>query len=165
VFFLLKTCLCSSSIELIQKSTQNKLRPPSTTPTSKSSTHPPQPPRKANNDPHRRSCSTAIMLTDTAPEKRFPKPTLAKITTKPNHQTLSALEQELNSNTISVKSTRGGGSVHGHLIITISATKYLALTGIPFVAMEHPGDGPYHGANPSAARMVETNRTYDKALN
>jgi hypothetical protein len=30
--------------------------------------------------------------------------------------------------------------------------------------MEHPGDGPDHGANHSAARMVETNRTYDKKL-
>jgi hypothetical protein len=30
--------------------------------------------------------------------------------------------------------------------------------------MEHPGNGPDHGVNPSAARMVETNRAYDKEL-
>jgi hypothetical protein len=50
------------------------------------------------------------MSNDTAQEKRFPKPTLTKIVSKPSHQTLSALEQELNSNAISVKSTLGGGA-------------------------------------------------------
>jgi hypothetical protein len=74
------------------------------------------------------------MSTDTAPEKRFLKPTLTPITSKPNHQTLSALEQELNSNAISVQSTRGGRA-HSHLILTISATKYLAITGVPFAAI------------------------------
>jgi hypothetical protein len=118
--------------------------------------HPLQLPLQVNNDPRHQSCSTTIMSTDTAPEKCFPKPTLTKITSKPNHQTLSALEQELNSKAISVKSTHDGGA-HGHLILTISAIKYLALTGTPFATMEHPGDGPDHSANPSAARMVQTN--------
>jgi hypothetical protein len=102
--FLPKTSLCSSSIELIHKSTQHKLCSPWTRPTSKSSMHPPQPPLKVNNDSRCRSCNSANMSTDTAPKKRFPKPTLTPITSKPNHQTLSALNQELNSNAISVNS-------------------------------------------------------------
>ena len=48
----------------------------------------------------------------------FPIPTLTRIVGQPTYEQVKELNEELNVNTASIVTTRGGGA-HGHLAITV----------------------------------------------
>jgi hypothetical protein len=81
--------------------------------------------------------------TDNYIEMRFPKPILTPIKDVPMYETIAKLEKEINSNTMSIPSARGGGQ-HGHLAIT--PAKYLALTEVVFDPPLSPGATQKHPA-------------------
>ena len=103
------------------------------------------------------------MSTENSPERRFPKPTLTEILEKPSYQSLILLEQELNSNALSISSNRGDEK-NGHLILTVTDAKYKEVTGVDWDRLDHPGPGVVHADNATAAKMIENNRDYDKKL-
>jgi hypothetical protein len=83
----------------------------------------------------------------------FPFPTLTKFATTfqpPTHATLQVLQRELNANAMSVHSNDGGG-LHGHLTLTITPVRYLAVTGAVFPIPGAPPAVPVVPANPAAA--------------
>jgi hypothetical protein len=63
---------------------------------------------------------------------------------------------------MSIPSARGGGC-HGHLAITITPAKYLALTEVVFDPPLNPGATPDHPAAATTAQITEANRHFDAA--
>jgi len=57
----------------------------------------------------------------------FPHPSLTPSASRPSYATLTVWQKELSGNAASVSSHLGDGR-QGHLALTISETKYLALT-------------------------------------
>jgi hypothetical protein len=103
-----------------------------------------------------------MSTTDSHIDKRFPKPVLTVIKHAPTHESLATLEKEINSNAMSIPSARGSGS-HGHLALTITPAKYLALTGVAFEAPTNPGAAANHPAAATTAQITEANRRFDAA--
>jgi len=68
----------------------------------------------------------------------FPHPSLTPSTSRPSYATLTIWQKELSGNAASVSSHLGEGR-QGHLALTISAAKYLAITGnVSFVPPVNP---------------------------
>ncbi len=87
----------------------------------------------------------------------FPYPILtpfASDRSPPNHASLLTLQRELNANAMSVHSNRGGGR-HGHLTLTVTATRYLEIAGAAN-AFDIPDAPPNEPAIPVAATAAQT---------
>jgi len=89
----------------------------------------------------------------------FTKPELTAINGEPTPATMTLLQSELNGNTISVASNRGGGQF-GHLALTLLGADYLAVAHEAFVTPPNPGDTPIHGEAPTAHQITESNRAF-----
>jgi hypothetical protein len=100
--------------------------------------------------------------TDSHIEKGFLKPILTPIKNVPTHKTIAPLEKEINSNAMSIPSYWGGGR-HGHVAITITPAKYLALTEVAFDPPLNPGTTPEHPATTMAAQITKANWHFDAA--
>jgi len=68
----------------------------------------------------------------------FPHPSFTPSTSRPSYATLTVWQKELSGNAASVSSHLGDGR-QGHLALTISEAKYLAITGnVAFVPPLNP---------------------------
>ena len=95
----------------------------------------------------------------------FPVHILTKIVGQPNYESIKELNEELNANTESIVSARGGGA-HGYLALTVSPTVYATLSNTPFIAPQMPAAlDPAVLATRTGPQIAELNRLYqmDKA--
>jgi hypothetical protein len=107
----------------------------------------------------------------TDPCDSFPYPELSPLETgqgQPNHAALQLVHKQLNANAMSVLSS-GGDGTRGHLAISITAAKYLILTGgVAHDPPVHPGAEPTiinpTGGNVTQVMAIEANRTHAAAI-
>ena len=71
----------------------------------------------------------------------FPFPTIPPIVGVPNYEIIAELHMKLNSNSASVQSNLGDGTL-GLLSLTVSDAVYNTLSNTPFVAPANPGAAP-----------------------
>ena len=93
----------------------------------------------------------------------YPVKTLTKIVSEPTFATLFQLQKELQMNSRSVPSTRGGG-MHGHLSLVLPAAAYLVKAGHAFDPPVHPGVAPAHDPTLTALENAAIDRAHDVAL-
>jgi hypothetical protein len=93
----------------------------------------------------------------------FQHKVLSKIHGKPEYESLQLLATELKANAGSVPST-GGGGLHGHLGMILSAPRYATLAGtVPWVPPANPG--PYEPPPPpGTAAQIEAARDVWRGL-
>jgi len=90
----------------------------------------------------------------------FPHPSLTPSTLRPNYATLAVLQKELSGNVASVSSHLGDGR-QGHLALTISEAKYLAITGnVAFVPPLNPPLQTEQAVGATGPQITEANRMH-----
>ena len=91
----------------------------------------------------------------------YPHPTLTKVLGRPTNVTLKLLQQEINTNAMSIVTNRGGGN-HGHLALVIPATEYTIQAGVGnyFLTLTNPGNTPTHAPNATGPQITEINRQF-----
>lgn len=91
----------------------------------------------------------------------FPHPVLTPLANiPPTQKTLALLHEEINANAISVRSSRGSGTL-GYLALTVSAANYTAASGgTVFAPPRYPGDDPIHRTDATPSEITETNRSF-----
>jgi hypothetical protein len=90
----------------------------------------------------------------------FPHSSLTPSTSRPNYDTLTNWQKELSGNAASVSSHLGNGR-QGHLALTISEAKYLAITGnIAFVPPLNPPLQPEQAVGATGPQITEANRLH-----
>ena len=75
----------------------------------------------------------------------------------PDYNNLTIIQEELNSNAMSIPSTQ---TTFGHLGLTISAADFLTHDPIGFAAPVNPGLNPFHIRPSTAGAIAETNRQH-----
>jgi len=90
----------------------------------------------------------------------FPHPSLTPSTSRPSYATLTIWQKELSGNAASVSSHLGNGQ-QGHLALTISEAKYLAITGnVAFVPPLNPPLQPEQAVGATGPQITEANRMH-----
>jgi hypothetical protein len=77
-------------------------------------------------------------MTTAAPSFPFPNATLTPITSQPMAATIRQPKKEVHANACSVHS-EFGGSLNGHLDITMPTAAYITHSGMQFGEPNHPG--------------------------
>ena len=91
----------------------------------------------------------------------FPFPTIDPIVGTPQYENISDIHLKLNSNTASVQSNRGCGTL-GLLLLTVSPVFYAILSDIVFVPSVNPGTKPNIPAGANGATI--SNLRYHHAV-
>ena len=86
--------------------------------------------------------TTTLTLTASVITASFPNIVLTPISTATNpptyaRSTLRAAQTQLNANAASIPSHVGDG-LHGHIVLTLAATEYAALSALPFAPPVNP---------------------------
>ena len=90
----------------------------------------------------------------------FPHPSLTPSALRPSYATLTVWQKELSGNAASVSSHLGDGR-QGHLALTISEAKYLAITNnVAFVPPLNPPLQPEQAAGATGPQITEANRMH-----
>ena len=84
----------------------------------------------------------------------FPFPTIPPIVGNPTYNTIAEVNLKLNSNSASVQSNLGCGTL-GLLQLTVSPAVYNNLYATPFIVPINPGSSPYIPANSTGAQITE----------
>jgi hypothetical protein len=95
----------------------------------------------------------------------FPFPELTRFASDlqpPTYASLQLLQREINSNAMSVHSDAGGG-LHGHLGLTITPARYLAVAQVPYPPPPVPPVIPVVPAAPAAA-ITEALRQHQEQI-
>ena len=83
----------------------------------------------------------------------FPLPTSPPIVGTPTYNTITEVNLKLNSNSASVQSNLGCGTL-GLLQLTVSPAVYNTLSSIPFIVTINPGSVPIIPANSTGAQIT-----------
>ena len=90
----------------------------------------------------------------------FPHPSLTPSASRPSYATLTVWQKELSGNAASVISHLGDGR-QGHLALTISEAKYLAITNnVAFVPPLNPPLQPEQATGATGPQITEANRLH-----
>ena len=90
----------------------------------------------------------------------FPHPSLTPSASRPSYATLTVWQKELSGNAASVISHLGNGR-QGHLALTISEAKYLAITNnVAFVPPLNPPMQPEQATGATGPQITEANRLH-----
>ena len=90
----------------------------------------------------------------------FPHPSLTPSASRPSYATLTVWQKELSGNAASVISHLGNGR-QGHLALTISEAKYLAITyRVAFVPPLNPPLQPEQATGATGPQITEANRLH-----
>ena len=92
----------------------------------------------------------------------FPFPTISSIVGTPTYNTIVEVNLKLNSNSASVKSNLGCGTL-GLLQLTVSPAVYDTLTSTPFIVPVNPGYIPIIPSNSTGAQITEIFYAFDTA--
>ena len=84
----------------------------------------------------------------------FPFPTIPPIVGTPTYNTIAEVNLKLNSNSASVQSNLGCGTL-GLLKLTVSPAIYNTLSATPFVVPVNPGSVPITPANSTGAQITK----------
>jgi hypothetical protein len=98
-------------------------------------------------------------MPNSTPVITFAQPQLTPISREPTNSSLKLFQAELNANTISIPSHRGGGA-HGHLDLIQSPANYLILTGVIFTPPGKPGPAPTQLDNATSNQITATNHQF-----
>ena len=90
----------------------------------------------------------------------FPLPTIPPIIGTPTYNTIAEVNLKLSSNSASVQSNLGCGTL-GLLQLTVSPAVYNTLSVTSFVVTVNPGSVPIILANPSGAQTTELCYAFD----
>ena len=92
----------------------------------------------------------------------FPFPTIPPIVGTPTYNTVAEVNLKLNSNSASVQSNFGCGTL-GLLQLTVSPAIYNTLSAITFIVPINPGSVPTIPANSTGAQITELRYAFDTA--
>ena len=92
----------------------------------------------------------------------FPFPTIPPIVGTPTYNTIAEVNLKLNSNSASVQSNLGCGTL-GLLQLTVSPAVYNTLSVTPFVVPVNPGYVPIVPANSTGAQITKLRYDFDTA--
>ena len=92
----------------------------------------------------------------------FPFPTIPPIFGTPTYNTISKVNLKLNSNSASVQSNLGCGTL-GLLQITVSPAVYNTLSITPFIVPVNPGSVTIIPANSTRAQITKLRYAFDSA--
>ena len=92
----------------------------------------------------------------------FPFPTVPPIVGTPTYNTIAEVNLKLNSNSVSVQSNLGCGTLV-LLQLTVSPAVYNTLSAIPFIVPINPGSVPIIPANSTGAQITELCYDFDTA--
>ena len=92
----------------------------------------------------------------------FPFPTIPPIVGTPTYNTIAEVNLKLNSNSVSVQSNLGCGTL-GLLQLTLSPTVYNTLSATHFIVPVNPGSVPIIPSNSTGAQITEIRYAFDTA--
>ena len=92
----------------------------------------------------------------------FPFPTILPIVGTPTYNTITKVNLKLNSNSASVQSNLGCGTL-GLLQLTVSPAVYNTLPSTAFIVPVNPGSVPSIPANSTGAQITELRYYFDTA--
>ena len=90
----------------------------------------------------------------------FPFPTIPPIVGNPTYNTIAEVNLKLNSNSASVQSNLGCGTL-GLLQLTVSPVVYNTLYSTPFIVPVNPGSVPIIPANSTGAQITKLRYAFD----
>ena len=92
----------------------------------------------------------------------FPFPTIPPIVGTPTYNTIAEINLKLNSNSASVQSNLGCGTL-GLLQLTVSPAVYNTLSSTPFIIPVNPGSVTIIPANSNGAQITKLCYAFDTA--
>ena len=92
----------------------------------------------------------------------FPFPTIPPIVGNPTYNTITEVNLKLNSNSASVQSNLGCGTL-GLLQLTVSPAVYNTLLSTAFIVPVNPGYVPIISVNSTSAKITELHYDFDNA--
>ena len=92
----------------------------------------------------------------------FPFPTIPPIVGTPTYNTIAEVNLKLNSNSASVQSNLGCGTL-GLLQLTVSPAVYNTLSSTAFIVPVKPGSVPIISANSTDAQITKLRHAFDTA--